>query len=97
MGFIAELPDDLVAAFKATLEELADADLLLHVVDAADENLDVKKKAVEKLFEELEIAHIPRLLVLNKADLLPPASPARSPAATAEWRSAPPKGKACAS
>lgn len=72
VGFIAELPDDLVAAFKATLEELADADLLLHVVDAADENLDVKKKAVEKLFEELEIAHIPRLLVLNKADLLPP-------------------------
>ncbi len=73
VGFIAELPEDLVAAFKATLEELADADLLLHVVDAADENLDVKKKAVEKLFEELQIDEIPRLLVLNKVDLLPPA------------------------
>jgi len=72
VGFIAELPEDLVAAFKATLEELADADLLLHVVDAADENLDSKKKAVEKLFAELEIDQIPRLLVLNKADLLPP-------------------------
>jgi GTP-binding protein HflX len=72
VGFISELPPDLVAAFKATLEELSDADLLLHVVDAADENLEVKKKAVEKLFEELEISGIPRLLVLNKADKLPP-------------------------
>ena len=73
VGFIAELPDDLVAAFKATLEELADADLLLHVVDAADENLDAKKKAVEKLFEDLGIQEIPRLLVLNKVDKLAPA------------------------
>lgn len=72
VGFIADLPEDLVAAFKATLEELADADLLLHVVDAADEKLDAKKKAVEKLFDELDMGHIPRLLVLNKADLLPP-------------------------
>jgi GTP-binding protein HflX len=72
VGFISELPPDLVAAFKATLEELSDADLLLHVVDAADENLEVKMKAVEKLFEELEISGIPRLLVLNKADKLPP-------------------------
>ena len=63
---------DLVAAFKATLEELSDADLLLHVVDASDENLESKKKAVEKLLEELEIAGIPRLLVLNKVDKLPP-------------------------
>ncbi len=44
VGFIAELPEDLVAAFKATLEELSDADLMLHVIDAADENLDIKKK-----------------------------------------------------
>jgi GTP-binding protein HflX len=72
VGFISELPKDLVAAFKATLEELADADLLLHVVDASDENFESKKHSVEKLFEELEMASIPRLLVLNKADLVPP-------------------------
>jgi GTP-binding protein HflX len=72
VGFIADLPEDLVAAFRATLEELADADLLLHVVDASDEQLESKKKAVEKLMDELEMASIPRLLVLNKSDLLLP-------------------------
>ncbi len=70
VGFISELPKDLLAAFRATLEELADADLLLHVVDVADERLEGKKEAVERLLEELELAEIPRLLVLNKADLL---------------------------
>lgn len=71
VGFISELPKDLVAAFQATLEELADADLLLHVVDAADERLEGKRDAVEALLEELDLDKIPRLLVLNKADLLP--------------------------
>jgi len=70
VGFISELPQDLIAAFRATLEELADADLLLHVVDAADDALEAKKEAVDKLLEELELAAIPRLLVLNKCDLL---------------------------
>ncbi len=70
VGFLSELPKDLVTAFRATLEELADADLLLHVVDVADERLDEKKEAVEKLLEELDLSEIPRLLVLNKADLL---------------------------
>lgn len=72
VGFIADLPEDLVVAFRATLEELADADLLLHVVDAADEQLDSKKRAVEALIDELDMASIPRLLVLNKSDLLRP-------------------------
>lgn len=72
VGFLSDLPPDLVAAFRATLEELADADLLLHVVDAADEHLEEKKNAVEKLLEELDLAEIPRLLVLNKIDLLSP-------------------------
>ncbi len=72
VGFISDLPRDLVTAFRATLEELADADLLLHVVDAADPGLDQKKKAVERLLEDLELAEIPRLLVLNKVDLLNP-------------------------
>ncbi|MES1243026.1 MAG: GTPase HflX [Acidobacteriota bacterium] len=71
VGFMADLPKDLIAAFKATLEELSDADLLLHVVDAADPRLEAKKAAVEGILEELELHEIPRLLVLNKVDLLP--------------------------
>jgi len=71
VGFIADLPKDLVTAFRATLEELADADLLLHVVDAADEHLEQKVQAVERLLEELDLGEIPRLTVINKADLLP--------------------------
>jgi len=72
VGFLSDLPRDLVTAFRATLEELADASLLLHVVDAAADTLEAKKRAVERLLEELELAEIPRLLVLNKADKLPP-------------------------
>ncbi|MEM8964042.1 MAG: GTPase HflX [Acidobacteriota bacterium] len=70
VGFITDLPDDLRIAFRATLEELADADLLLHVVDASDEQLDAKKEAVEALLEDLDLGDVPRLLVLNKVDLL---------------------------
>ncbi|HTG34223.1 MAG TPA: GTPase HflX [Thermoanaerobaculia bacterium] len=72
VGFIADLPPDLVAAFRATLEELADADLLLHVVDAADPRLEQKLESVERLLTELHLEEIPRLLVLNKTDLLEP-------------------------
>ncbi len=71
VGFISDLPKDLVTAFRATLEELADADLLLHVLDAADERLEDKARAVETLLVDLELDAIPRLVVLNKADLLP--------------------------
>jgi GTPase len=70
VGFIADLPKDLVAAFRATLEELADADLLLHVVDAADPELERKLTAVEALLADLELTEVPRLVVLNKVDLL---------------------------
>ncbi len=73
VGFLSDLPRDLVAAFRATLEELADADLLLHLVDVADPRLEEKRQAVEDLLEDLDLAEIPRLLVLNKADLLPPS------------------------
>ncbi len=72
VGFIADLPPDLVAAFRATLEELSDADLLLHVVDAADPRLEQKHEAVERILEQLHLAEIPRLVVLNKTDLLAP-------------------------
>ena len=71
VGFISELPDDLVAAFRATLEELGDADLLLHVADASDPRLDDKIRAVQSLLEQLELAEVPLLMVLNKADLVP--------------------------
>ena len=73
VGFISDLPQDLVTAFRATLEELADADLLLHVLDCADEHLEAKEHAVDALLVDLELDSIPRLVVLNKADLLPPA------------------------
>jgi GTP-binding protein HflX len=72
VGFIRDLPPDLVTAFRATLEELADADLLLHVVDAADPNLENKMEAVNRVLGELELQAIPKLTVLNKADRVPP-------------------------
>ena len=71
VGFISELPADLVAAFRATLEELADADLLLHVIDAADPRIDAKVESVEAQLRELELAEVPVMRVLNKVDLVP--------------------------
>ena len=59
VGFLSDLPKDLVTAFRATLEELADADLLLHVVDAADERLDEKLEAVEAILDDLDVEEIP--------------------------------------
>jgi GTP-binding protein HflX len=69
VGFIADLPPDLLAAFRATLEELAEADLLLHVADAADPHVESKIEAVNRLLEELELTEVPVLVVLNKSDL----------------------------
>ena len=71
VGFIRGLPEDLLAAFRATLEELHDADLLLHVVDAADPRLDDRVEAVEAILRDLGLSQKPRLLVLNKIDRLP--------------------------
>jgi GTP-binding protein HflX len=72
VGFIRNLPKDLFAAFRATFEEAAGADLLLHVVDASDPAHDEHIRTTEQLLEELDLAEIPRLLVFNKADLLEP-------------------------
>jgi GTP-binding protein HflX len=72
VGFIRDLPKDLFAAFRATFEEAADADLLLHVVDAGDAAQDDQIRTTEKLLGELELDAIPRILVLNKSDLLEP-------------------------
>ncbi|AEI62330.1 GTPase HflX [Corallococcus macrosporus] len=71
VGFIRDLPKDLVAAFRATLEELYDASLLLHVVDAADPARDEQVEAVENILDSLDLMEKPRLMVWNKADLLP--------------------------
>jgi GTP-binding protein HflX len=70
VGFIRKLPHELVAAFRATLEELADADVLLHVVDASHPALDEHMRAVRDLLEELEVADRPTVLALNKIDRL---------------------------
>src|SRR5208283_1296451 len=70
VGFIRDLPKDLFAAFRATFEEAADADLLLHVVDAGDPAREQHIQTTERLLEELELADIPRILVFNKSDLL---------------------------
>ncbi len=71
VGFIRDLPKDLFAAFRATFEEAQDADLLLHVIDASDRSLSDHMATTEKVLGELDLAHVPRLLVFNKADLLP--------------------------
>ncbi|MBI4705320.1 MAG: GTPase HflX [Deltaproteobacteria bacterium] len=70
VGFIRDLPDDLFAAFRATFEEMADADLLLQVVDASDPDREQHIATTERLLGQLELHGIPRLLVFNKADLI---------------------------
>ncbi|MFV9996648.1 MAG: ribosome rescue GTPase HflX [Arsenophonus endosymbiont of Dermacentor nuttalli] len=70
VGFIRNLPHDLVAAFKATLQETRQASLLLHVVDAADNRMEENIQAVESVLEEIEANEIPALLVMNKIDVL---------------------------
>ncbi|HKN87641.1 MAG TPA: GTPase, partial [Nitrospiraceae bacterium] len=70
VGFIRDLPKDLLGAFRTTLEELQDADVLLHVADAGSRDLDGQIHAVEKTLSDLDLNHIPRLLVLNKIDRL---------------------------
>jgi GTP-binding protein HflX len=70
VGFIRDLPHDLVAAFHATLEEEAEADLLLHVVDGASEDREAQRATVEAVLAEIGAQDVPRLEVLNKIDLL---------------------------
>src|SRR2546428_14071536 len=72
VGFIRNLPAELMGAFRATLEELHDAGLLLHVADLGSPTLERQVAAVEDILRELELDRLPRLLVLNKADLVDP-------------------------
>ena len=70
VGFIRDLPDALVSAFRATLEEIADSNLLVHVVDASNPRVLQQIVSVNKILSDLHFNEIPQLIVLNKADLL---------------------------
>ena len=70
VGFIRSLPKELIEAFRATLEELESADLLLHVADASHSELELQLKAVKEIVASLDLAETPVLLVLNKIDAI---------------------------
>ncbi len=71
VGFVAKLPHELVEAFKGTLEQVVEADLILHLVDVGDHNLSDRITVVESILEELGAAGRPRLMVFNKCDTPP--------------------------
>lgn len=72
VGFIRDLPQDLLMAFRATLEEIEDSDLIVHLVDASHPGREAQIRAVEKILRDLEYDRIPTLVVFNKVDLLQP-------------------------
>ncbi len=72
VGFIRELPAELMTAFKATLDELTEAVLFLHILDASDPIVDERKKAVEKILSEMNLTDTPTVIVLNKCDKADP-------------------------
>ncbi|HEY9053246.1 MAG TPA: GTPase HflX [Rectinemataceae bacterium] len=71
VGFVRNLPHGLVEAFKATLEEASSADILIHVADASDPEVEIHMATTEKVLAEIGAGSLPRILVLNKADLVP--------------------------
>jgi GTP-binding protein HflX len=77
VGFVRDLPKDLFAAFRATFEEAADADLILHVVDASDPDREGHIETTDGVLEELGLLSLPQILVMNKTDLLEQAEIAR--------------------
>ncbi|MCA3106431.1 MAG: GTPase HflX [bacterium] len=87
VGFIKNLPHDLVASFKSTLEEAAEASLLLHVVDAGDPGFERQLDVTVKVLEEIDAGAVPRLLVFNKIDQVgdAKAQAARSKALRAQF------------
>lgn len=74
VGFIRDLPKELMEAFRATLEELNEANILIHVLDASHEEMEQQLESVEKILEELKLSDVPRVLLLNKWDNLPKES-----------------------
>ena len=87
VGFIRDLPHKLVDAFAATLQEAADADLLLHVIDAASPHLAQQQADVDRVLQEIGAAEVPQLLVFNKCDLLEASRQPREEADVVEVRS----------
>jgi GTP-binding protein HflX len=71
VGFIRKLPHQLVSAFRATLEEVVESDLVLHVIDAADPDMNEKRQIVQGVLDEIGAGNLPRLEVYNKMDLIP--------------------------
>jgi GTP-binding protein HflX len=82
VGFIRELPESLVKAFRATLEEISDANVIVHLLDATDPESDMHIAVVEGLLGEMELHHIPRIAAINKVDLADPDDVERLIAAT---------------
>jgi GTP-binding protein HflX len=77
VGFVRHLPHQLVEAFRSTLEEVSDADLILHVVDGADSDPEGQIGAVREVLAEIGAAEVPELLVINKSDIADPLAVAR--------------------
>jgi GTP-binding protein HflX len=72
VGFIKDLPRDLLGAFHATLDEMQDADLILHIVDISNPRFEQQMESVNNLLREIGLEHIPQLVVFNKVDLVNP-------------------------
>ncbi|MDQ4149592.1 MAG: GTPase HflX [Actinomycetota bacterium] len=74
VGFVRKLPHQLVEAFRSTLEQTKDSDLLLHVIDGSQEEVEARVQAVDAVLSDIGAADVPRVLALNKADITPPAA-----------------------
>ena len=70
VGFIRDLPPDLLSAFRATLEEISESSLLIHLVDLSNHRFEQQVESVERILRELKLAEIPTLVALNKSDLV---------------------------
>ena len=79
VGFIQDLPTELVTSFKSTLEESKNVDLLVHVIDASDPNHEEHEKTVLQIMKDLEMLEIPRLILYNKADKVADFTPTQTP------------------
>jgi GTP-binding protein HflX len=77
VGFIKNLPKDLMVAFRATLDELEHADLLLHIIDISNPRFEEQIKSVEKILTDLNLQNTAAIRVLNKMDLVDPQTRAR--------------------